>query len=600
MMPPISITALAASHRSGEVAPEDTLREAYEAIDARGDDGVWIALTPLDEALAQLKVHLARAEAGEDLPLLGVPFAVKDNIDVSGLPTTAGCPAYSYEPEGDAFCVARLKQAGAIPIGKTNMDQFATGLSGTRTPHTIPHSVFSEEHISGGSSSGSAVAVAAGLVAFSLGTDTAGSGRVPAAMNNIVGVKPSRGLISGSGAVPACQSIDCISVFARDMSDADLVRRIAQGYDAGDPFSRRMQETGLEVERPVIGVPSEESRLFHGDDEAAALYEKAVDALTGLGWKVVEIDYTPLGDIAQLLYGGPFVAERYAAVGAFCDDHEDDVHPVVGKIIRDAKSWSAADLFDGLETLSAARREMAERWEKMDAILLPTAPIAPTIVDLLDDPVALTAKLGTYTNFVNLLDCAAVSVPAGFRPSGMPFGVTLVGPAFSDSDLAYLGDRLHRALLPETGADRMTLPPETALAPKKPEGWMEIAVVGAHLRGQPLNHQLTDLKGRFLRQTKTGPNYRFYALANTKPPKPGLARDTAFEGEGIEVEIWAVPPDGFANFTFAIPAPLGIGKVALSDGTDVSGFICEPSGLDGAREITEYGGWRNYLKASDA
>ncbi|MEG6507386.1 allophanate hydrolase [Methyloligella sp. 2.7D] len=599
-MAPRSLMALAAAHRDGSIDPEQTLAELYEAIAARGDDGVWISVLPKDEALAEVRRQMARANAGEDLPLLGVPFAVKDNIDVAGLATTAGCPAYAYEPEADAFAVAKLREAGALPIGKTNLDQFATGLSGTRTPHTIPHSVFSAEHVSGGSSSGSAVAVGAGLVPFSLGTDTAGSGRVPAGLNNIVGVKPSRGLLSGRGAVPACQSLDCISIFAKTASEADFVRRIAQGLDQADPFSRAPAETGLELERPVIGVPSPESRIFCGDSEAQALYQAALEKAAELGWQLVEIDYTPLSEIAQLLYGGPFVAERYAAVGAFVDAHPDAVNPVVGKIVSDAKAWSAADLFDGLKTLAAAQREMLERWQKIDALLLPTAPTAPTIATMLDDPVRLNSELGTYTNFVNLLDCAAIAVPAGFRPSGMPFGVTLVGPAFSDADLAHLGDRLHRAISPETGGARLPLTEDTALTPAVPQGWIEIAVVGAHLKGQPLNHQLTDWKGRFLRTTRTDPHYRLYALADTTPPKPGLAYDASFEGAGIELEIWALPAEGFGSFTASIPAPLGIGKVSLQDGGTVSGFLCEPRGLDGATEITEFGGWRAYLASRQA
>jgi allophanate hydrolase len=404
--------------------------------------------------------------------------------------------------------------------------------------------------------------------------------------------------------VPACQSLDCISVFAATMADADLVRRVAQGLDATDPFSRAMATCGLETDTPVIGVPSPESRAFHGDDEAAALFQDAVNALPGLGWEVVEIDYRPLGAVAQLLYGGPFVAERYAAVGPFCDAHEQEVHSVVGKIIRDAKAWGADELFKGLATLSEARRAMAERWHQLDAILLPTAPIAPTIAAMLDDPVALTAKLGTYTNFVNLLDCAAVSVPAGFRRSssaaGMPFGVTLVGPAFSDADLAYLGDRLHRTLLPETGGERVPLAADDAIAPEIPDGWIRLAVVGAHLKGQPLNHQLTDVKARFVSATRTSPHYRLFALAVTKPAKPGLIYDCTLNGPGIEVEIWALPSDGFGRFVDAIPGPLGVGKVSLTDGTQVTGFLCEACWLEGARDITAFGGWRAYLAADRA
>lgn len=564
----------------GMASPVAAVTEAYRRIKAYGDPAVWVALVPEEDALAAARALEAAGPEGK--PLYGVPFAVKDNIDTVGLATTAGCPAYAFHPAEDATVVARLKAAGAILVGRTNMDQFATGLVGTRSPHGAPRCVFDSEYISGGSSSGSAVAVAAGLVAFALGTDTAGSGRVPAAFNNIVGVKPTKGLLSTKGVVPACASLDCVTVFARTVAEGDLVRRVAEGFDPADKWSRVAAPVPLPA-APCVGVLADADRDFKGDTQAAALYAQAIERALGLGWTVVDIDYQPFKDAAALLYAGPWVAEREAAVGDFIRQHADACDPTVAKIIQGAGSYTARDAFDGLYRLMTLKRQTEAQWAHMDALLLPTAPTQYKVADVEADPVALNANLGLYTNFVNLFDLAAIAVPAGFRTSGgLPFGVTLIGPAFSDGALARLGDALHQTV---EGGD--------GLVPV--DGTVHLAVVGAHLRGQPLNHQLTSRGAAFLRTTRTAPDYRLYALSGTVPPKPGLVATPGYAGPGQEVEVWALSAAAFGAFTAEVPAPLAIGSLRLSDGTVVKGFVCEPSALDGATDISRFGGWRAYL-----
>lgn len=569
-------------------SPVRAVREAYARLRAYRavDPAVWIALVPEEEAVAAAEALEAAGPRGK--PLYGVPFAVKDNIDTLGLPTTAACPAFAYAPAEDATVVRRLKEAGAILVGRTNMDQFATGLVGVRSPHGAPRCVFDRDYVSGGSSSGSGVAVAAGLVAFALGTDTAGSGRVPAAFNNLVGVKPTKGLLSVKGVVPACASLDCVSIFTHDVGDGDLVRRVAQGFDAADPWSRAARPVPLPP-RPRVGVLAPADRDFKGDAAAAALYEQAITRAAGLGWEVVEIDYAPFRDAAALLYAGPWVAEREAAVGAFLRANEAVCNATVAKIVLGAGGYSARDAFDGLYRLKTLKRAAEAQWAAMDVLMLPTAPTQYRVADVLADPVALNANLGLYTNFVNLLDLAALAVPAGFRPAGgdrggLPFGVTLIGPAFSDGALAVLGDALHRAVaadLPALSAD---------------DGTVHLAVVGAHLRGQPLNHQLTGRGAAFLRTDRTAAHYRLFALAGTAPAKPGLVRQPGFAGPGLEVEVWALSAAAFGAFTQEVPPPLAIGTVELADGTAVKGFVCEPAGLEGAVDITDHGGWRRWLE----
>lgn len=586
------IATLHARYRDGTLTPTRVVEALLDRIAAYPDKAVWISLRDRADLLAEAG-RLGAAGPSPDQPLWGIPFAVKDNIDLAGLPTTAACPEFAFTPARDATVVARLRAAGAIPLGKTNLDQFATGLNGTRSPHGAPRCVFDPDYVSGGSSSGSAVAVGAGLVPFALGTDTAGSGRVPAAFNNVVGVKPSKGLLPLTGVLPACQSLDCVSVLAATVADADLVRRVAQGLDTADPFSRGPQDrpvTGLR-----FGVLASADREFFGDAESEALYDSAVARLAALGGTAVPIDYAPFQDCAQLLYGGPWVAERLAAVEGFAASHAESMDPTVRAIILGAKGITAVDAFRGQYRLAELARRTEATWAAVDILLLPTAPTIYRVDHMLADPVRLNGNLGRYTNFVNLLDLAAVAVPAGFRADGLPFGVTLVGPAMADGDLALLADRLHRAGGSGTGVDR-TAPVPGGPPPSGPrEGDIMVLAVGAHLAGLPLNWQLTNVGGRLLEVVRTAPDYRFYALAGTVPPKPGLVRDPGFQGPGIEGELWSLPAAAFGRFVAAIPGPLGIGKVRLEDGREVSGFLCEAAALDGAKEITALGGWRRYL-----
>jgi allophanate hydrolase len=569
----LSIHFLLAQYRAGTLQPAAVLEDIYAEIEKQPLRPVWISIVPREKALARLR------QLDPQLPLYGIPFAVKDNIDVAGMPTTAGCPAYAYTPSASATVVSQLERAGAILIGKTNLDQFATGLVGVRSPYGACSSVFHEEYLAGGSSSGSAVAVAKGLVSFSLGTDTAGSGRVPAAFNGIHGLKPTRGVLSTAGVVPACRSLDCVSIFTRGAADAEIVLAAAQGFDPADPFSRR-REPGDDAcpwasVRFRFGVP--ESLEFFGDSEAGNLYRDMVRSLEAAGGEAVPIDYEPFRRAAGLLYSGPWVAERYAAVGAFLEDHEADAHPTVRRIILDGKNHSAADAFKSLYLLAELRRATEAQWQRMDMMLLPTTGTIYRIAEVEADPVRLNTNLGYYTNFVNLLDLAALAIPAGLRPNGLPFGVSLIGPAFSESGLLALAGRLAGAAPPAPGCVR-------------------VAVAGAHLSGQPLNWQLTARGARLEKSCRTAPDYRLYALANTTPPKPGLFRETGFHGPGIEVEVWSVPAQRFGSFVAEVPAPLGIGNVVLDSGEVVKGFICEPYARSGATEITALGGWRAYLK----
>lgn len=526
-------------------------------------------------------ISMAPARAAVRGPLEGMTFAIKDNIDLAGVPTTAGCPAFAYQPERSATVVQRLMDAGAIPVGKTNMDQFATGLVGTRSPYGACSSVFDERYISGGSSSGSAVAVARGLVDFSLGTDTAGSGRVPAAFNNLIGLKPTRGLLSTCGVVPACRSLDCVSIFAKDCSVARKVFHVARGFDPGDPYSRMMGVGSAPWlgGRFRFGLPVKECLEFFGDEEAEGLYRCAVEKLEGLGGEKVEIDYSIFRAAAALLYSGPWVAERLAAIRGFMEAHTEEMDPVVREIISGARKYSAVDAFEAEYKLRELRRTAEAEWRKMDVMVLPTTGTIYTHEAVEAEPIKLNTNLGYYTNFVNLFDLAAVAVPAGFRTNGLPFGISFIGPAFSDDALLALGDYYHRGI-----------------APGVPVGCVAVAVVGAHLSGQPLNWQLTDRGARLMKACRTAAGYRLYALGGTVPPKPGLVRDSGFAGDGIEVEVWAVPDDLFGGFVAAVPAPLGIGNATLDNGDVVKCFICEGYAIEGATEITSFGGWRNYLR----
>jgi allophanate hydrolase len=551
----------------------EKVTRTYAAIREQGERPVWISLVPEETTLARA------AALDTSLPLAGMTFAIKDNIDLAGIATTAGCPDYSYVPEASATVVSRLMAAGAIPIGKTNLDQFATGLVGTRSPYGAPSSVYDPAYISGGSSSGSAVSVAAKLVDFSLGTDTAGSGRVPASLNNLIGLKPTKGAISTKGVVPACRSLDCVSIFARDVLTAGKVFDVARGFDAADGYSRAAgQRKAWPTKGFRFGVPPASQLEFFGDESAREIFDLAVADYEARGGIRVEIDYTPFRDAAQLLYAGPWVAERLAAIADFAQEKPEALHPVTAAIILKARSLTAVSAFEASYRLADLRRLADEEFTKMDFMLLPTNGAAYTHAEVEAEPILRNTELGYYTNFVNLLDLAAIAVPAGIRANGMPFGVTLIGPAWSDEAL----------LATSAGGE-----------PYCPVGYVPLAVCGAHLAGQPLNWQLTEAGAFLIEACKTAPGYRFFALQGTVPPKPGLVRSPE-DGSPIDVEVWAVPEATFGRFVATVPPPLAIGNATLESSRVVKSFVCEPFSIEGSMEITHLGGWRQFVGQTTA
>ncbi|MDO9234444.1 MAG: allophanate hydrolase [Aquabacterium sp.] len=593
--PSLSIAALQQAYRDGSMTPVELVDFVVAAI---GDDPhkAWIHRVDASTLRAQAHVLVERGPVG--LPLWGIPFAIKDNIDLEGAPTTAGCPDYTYIPARSASVVQRLLDAGAIAVGKTNLDQFATGLNGTRSPYGACRNAFNPAYVSGGSSSGSAVAVALGHVSFSLGTDTAGSGRVPAGFNNLVGMKPSLGLLSTHGVVPACRSLDVVSIFALTADDAQQVFSVAHGYDTKDAYSRPAQPHGFDFGRAAhwrVGVPRPDQLRFFGDNAYAQCYADAKDHAQALGATLVEIDFAPFTETAQLLYEGPWVAERYQAIRAFIDTHPEAVFPVTREITMQGAKPLAADAFAAQYRLRALAQRCAGVWADIDCILLPTSPTIHTIATLLADPITRNSDFGYYTNFVNLLDYAAIAVPAGFRSDGLPFGVTFVAQAHQDQPLLHLAQRWQRAqqgaaaMLGATGHAAVPSDAANAVA----SGQVQVAVCGAHLQGQPLNHQLTSRGARLMQCTTTAAAYRLYALPDGR--RPGLIRVDE-GGAAIEVEVWELPVSQFGSFVNGIPAPLGIGRTTLADGSMVAGFICEPYGLTGATDITAFGGWRAYIR----
>ncbi|AMK17054.1 MULTISPECIES: allophanate hydrolase [Sphingobium] len=568
-----------AGRTSALAVMEETLGRlaAYDAVQPQ----IWISRPSVDDLIGAAKAIDARLAAGEDLPLAGVPFAVKDNIDVAGVETTAACPAFAYSPGVSATVVDRLVAAGAICVGKTNLDQFATGLNGTRSPYGSPRNAYNLAYVSGGSSSGSSVAVAAGLVAFALGTDTAGSGRVPAAFQHLIGFKPTKGRWSNAGLVPACRTLDCITVFANDSGDARLIDRIIAGFDAADAYSKPLADRLLACKR--IGVPRRDQRVWFGDAESEYLYDCALDRLGGLA-ELVEIDIAPLLEAAQLLYGGPWVAERAAALSGLLTDDSDAIDPTVRAVVEPGLAISAVDLFNGIYRLAELKRRADMQWTEIDLLAFPTTGSTFRVTELLAAPVALNSALGLYTNFVNLLDMAAVAVPAGSRANGTGFGITLIGPADTDRALLDVADAYFAV------ADLPSPPPLDL------EGKMQtvkLAVVGAHLKDMPLHWQLTSREARFVGAFETSPNYRLYAMADSVPPKPALVHSD--EGGPIALEVYELGVAEFGSFVAEVPAPLAIGTVTLADGSSVKGFVAEPRAITGAEDITALGGWRAYI-----
>jgi allophanate hydrolase len=593
----LALAALRERLRSGALTPTALARDVLAAAGEGDRHHAWIYRLP-DAAVLERARALEADPSAHNLPLYGIPFAVKDNIDAAGLPTTAACPAFSYMAKHNAGVVQRLLDAGAVLIGKTNLDQFATGLVGTRSPYGACHNAFNPDYISGGSSSGSAVAVALNQVSFALGTDTAGSGRVPAGFNNIVGLKPTHGLLSTSGVVPACRSLDCVSIFALTASDAWNVFAVARGFDAADPYSRDQQPSRhLPPATFRCGVPRPSQLEFCGDRESERLFHLTLERIAGAGATLVEIDYEALRETAALLYQGPWIAERMAAIGDFFAQRQRDMLPVTRDVIAGATAYSAADAFKASYRLQALKKITAAQFAQIDVLAVPTAPTIYTIAQVEAEPLKLNSSLAVYTNFVNLLDLAAIAVPAGMRGDGLPNGVTLIAPAYSEPLLCELGDRLHRASGVALGATAFALPPA-------PHSWRDpagdavvrIAVVGAHLAGMPLNHQLTGRGAQFECNARTAPDYQLYLLPDTTPAKPGLVRCAHGTGHRIEVEIWRMPVERYGSFVADIPSPLGIGTLALDDGSSVQGFICESSAVAGAQDISESGGWRNFIK----
>jgi allophanate hydrolase len=589
-----TVAAIVAAHRAGTMTPAQTVARSYARIRDYNDPAVFISLRDEKDALAEAEA-LTKKDAAQ-LPLYGVPVAVKDNIDAQGLPTTAACPAFSYSPAHDSTAVAKLRAAGAIIIGKTNLDQFATGLVGVRSPYGIPVNPIRSDLIPGGSSSGSGVAVSAGLVPLALGTDTGGSGRVPAMLNNIVGLKPSLGLISTAGLVPACRTLDCISVFSLTVDDAMTALQVMAGPDGADPFSRNrpLAEVTAFPRNLRLGIPRNGQLIFFGDKASEKAYGEALQRWTSLGATLVEFDLEPFYETARLLYEGPWVAERYLVIRNMLASSPDSIHPVTREIAAAGARLTAADTFAALYRLQALRRIAERAFTNLDAVVLPTAPTAYSTAQVLANPIELNSRLGTYTNFVNLLDLCGLALPAAMRPDGIPFGITLLAPAGHDARLASIGRVFHANTKLKMGAKGLTQPPLASLPSGVHGDEIAIAVVGAHLSGMALNGELKTLGGRLLEQAATAPDYTLYALSTT-PPKPGMLRVEAGKGSSIELEIWALSAAAFGKFVAAIPPPLSIGTIRLTDGRDVKGFIVEPAAINGARDISGFGGWRAFM-----
>jgi allophanate hydrolase len=587
-----TIAAIVASHRAGTQIPADTIARSYARLRALNDPAIFISLR--DESDAVAEAHALPASM-RDKPLYGVPVAIKDNIDAAGFQTTAACPAFAYSPKQDATAVARLRAAGAIVIGKTNLDQFATGLVGVRSPYGVPRNTMKRELVPGGSSSGSAVAVAAGVVPLALGTDTAGSGRVPAGLNNIVGLKPSLGMISTYGVVPACRTLDCVSIFALTVDDAWTALTVMAAPDVRDAYSRNRPAGTLgAIPQLKIGAPRAGQRLFFGDKQFEVAYTVALERLAKLGARIVEIDAEPLYETARLLYEGPWIAERALVAKALLASDPDAIHPVTREITIGGMKPTAMDAFAALYKLEEMRRVAAQIFCGVDALALPTAPTAYTVEQVLADPIQLNSRLGTYTNFVNLLDMCGLALPASITGDGIPFGITLLAPGGMDARLAEIGRVFQADTELPLGALKVAQPPLAPLAKTAGAGEVALAVVGAHLSGLPLNGELRALNARLLQATKTAPDYRMFELA-TQPPKPGILRVANGKGAAIEVEVWALSLAAFGRFVANVPPPLSIGSIVLADSSSVKGFLAEAVATQGARDITSFGGWRAFL-----
>ncbi len=593
----LRLDALKAAYQNGSTTPRQliaALREQAAALNPEFNLFIHLLTeTELEPYLAALD-----GKTAADLPLYGVPFAIKDNIDLAGVPTTAACPAFAYTPERSATIVEQLIALGAVPLGKTNLDQFATGLNGTRSPYGACRNSVHPDYPSGGSSAGSALAVALGVASFALGTDTAGSGRVPAALNNLVGLKASKGLLSTAGVVPACRTLDCVTYFTASAREASQLLALTAKLDAHDPYSRAnpLWNAGAAfgAGRPGFrfGVPKQLE--FLGCQESPALFAATIEQLKAMGGEAVEIDFVPFLEAARLLYEGPWVAERYSVAGELIERHPDAVLPVIKAVLEKAPGVSGVDTFRAQYRLQALKAICDRIMSELDCVLTPAYPRPVTLAELQAEPVARNSDLGYYTNFMNMLDYAAVAVPAGFMQNGLPWGVTLFGRAFTDQYLLSLADGLQRQHgLPLIGG---SVPQTNAPATVAGNDRARLVVCGAHLDGLPLNWQLKQRGAKLIQATKSSADYQLHALAGGPPFRPGMVR-VAEGGVAIEVEVWELPSSELGSFLTGIPAPLGLGKVQLADGSWETGFICEPYGLAGASDISHFGGWRAYLQA---
>lgn len=580
-----------------EGADPAVLLEQQRAGCAPGDVA-WISMATAAQLQAQVQQlkALEQSVGRDQLPLYGIPFAAKDNIDVAGFTTTAACPAFAYEATQDAVAVQRLKQAGAVVLGKTNLDQFATGLVGVRSPYGAVPNTFDPTLVSGGSSSGSASVVARGLVPFALSTDTAGSGRVPAGFNQIVGLKPTPGAVSGTGLVPACRTLDCIGILALNVADSALALSIMEGPDAQDAYSQARPAIPKHLPLAQLRVAIPDKRQLSADYEAA--FAQFADRLQPQVATLQTLAFDTLFEVAKLLYYGPWVAERVVGARSMYEQQPEALLPVIRQVLDVHQRFNAADTFAAQYQLQALQQEAEKIWQTCDVLCVPTAPRHPSMADVQAEPVAANSELGTYTNFVNLLGWSAIAIPAAQLPSGLPFGITLIAPGWREPDLVRWAQPLEAQAQLTAGATGRPTRTQGALpswhVPTQGET-IALTVVGAHLRGMPLNHELLACGARFREATHTASHYRLYALQGMVPAKPGLAQ--AVEGAAIAVEVWDMPIANLGRFVVGIPAPLGIGSVTLQDGRSVKGFICEGAALANAQDITHYGGWRAYCLA---
>ncbi len=590
----LTIAQLRQHYRDQDFTPAQLIHYLLQQAQQRMDNNVWIYQLSSEEIQPYLDKLQGRST--DDLPLYGIPFAIKDNIDLAGIPTTAACEAFAYTPTQSAFVVQRLINAGAIPLGKTNLDQFATGLVGTRSPYGATKNAFNPAYISGGSSSGSAVVVAQGLASFALGTDTAGSGRVPAAFNNILGLKPSRGLLSNQGVVPACKSLDCVGLFATTTADLQILFNLTASYDANDAYARINPVTNTKAQAAKkafsFAIPKKEQLEFFGNAAYQHLFQQAVARLEKMGGSKQEIDFAPFINTARLLYEGPWVTERYLACQPLIDERPQALLGVTRRIIASGKDNTAAQAFAADYQRQVYKKQADALLAPVDFMLTPTTGTIYTIDAVLHNPVQLNSNLGYYTNYMNLLDYCSIAVPAGFTDSGLPFGVTLVANTFCDQLLLAYAQQFQQVQALALGATPWVLP-VSAADHTVSNACLNLVVCGAHMSGLALNHQLLERKATFVKQCKSAPHYKLLALPGGPPQRPGMIR-VGQGGHAIEVEIWNMPYENMGSFLAGIPHPLGLGKVELADGCWETGFICESYIEKQATDISAYGGWRTY------